>query len=222
MRKMTLALLAGSLLAVPVIAAAHPDGDDDKRDKRQITETFDFEDFDAIAVSGVYELDVKVGGNYSITLKGAADEMDNVEVKQEGRELSLGSKRKWRKGNRDGITATITLPDLRDVQVSGVASGDFTGIDADDFELHVSGVAEVDIDGKCNSLEAHVSGVGELDASELKCKNADVHLSGVGEVAVYASDYADISASGVGEVDVYGNPEKVDKSKSLFTEINIK
>ena len=222
MKKLTLALLATSLLAVPVAVSAHPDHDDEKRDSRKVTQSFDNEDFDAISVSGVYELDVRVGEDYSVTLSGPADEMDNVEIEQKGSELKLGSKRKWRRGHREGITASITLPRLEDIAVSGVASGDFTGIDSDRLELHVSGVAEVDIEGRCDSLEAHVSGVGELDASDLECKNAEVHLSGVGEVSVHASDYADISASGVGEVDVYGNPEKVDKNKSLFTEINIK
>ena len=177
-----------------------------------------------ISVSGVYEVDVEVGKDYSITLTGPAYEMDNVKVENDDGMLKLGSKKKkWNKrGHRDGIEATISLPALVEVKVSGVASGDITGVDAEDFELHVSGVAEVEIDGKCGKLQAHVSGVGELDARELKCEDADVHLSGVGEMSVYATDYADISASGVGEVDVYGDPEKVDKNKSLFTQINIK
>ena len=224
MNKLTAALLATTLLAVPMTVSAHPDHEDDKRDTTKVTETFDFEDFDAISVSGVYEVEVEVGKDYSISLTGPAYEMDDVKVEYSDGRLKLGSKKKsWKKrGHRDGIEAKITLPNLNDVQVSGVASGDISGVDADRFELHVSGVAEVDIDGKCDKLEAHVSGVGELDARELKCADADVHLSGVGEVSVYASEYADVSASGVGEVDVYGDPKKVDKNKSLFTQINIK
>ena len=224
MNKLTAALLATTLLAVPMTVSAHPDHEDDKRDTTKVTEVYNFKDFDSISVSGVYEVDVEVGKDYSITLTGPAYEMENVEVENRDGKLRLGSKKKkWKnRGHRDGIEATITLPALTDVHVSGVASGDITGVDADRFELHVSGVAEVDIDGRCDKLEAHVSGVGELDARELKCGDADVHLSGVGEVSVYASEYADVSASGVGEVDVYGDPKKVDKNKSLFTQINIK
>ncbi len=221
MQKFTIALLASSLLALPIMAHAHPADED--RDETPITKTYDFEDFDSVSVSGVYDMEIVVGKSYSIELSGPAYEMNRIEVENRDGTLRLGSKKKKRlKGHRDGIEARITMPALTDLHVSGVASGDITGVDSEAFELHVSGVAEVDIDGRCGRLEAHVSGVGELDAEKLKCEEADVHLSGVGEMSVYASEYADISASGVGEVDVYGDPKKVDKSKSLFTSINIK
>ncbi len=222
MKRITMALLASSLLVLPIAANAHPDEDED-RDETPVTETYDFEDFDSVSVSGVYDVDIQVGKSYSIKLSGPAYEMNRIKVENDDGTLRLGSKKKKRlRGHRDGIEATITLPALTDVHVSGVASGDIKGVDSDRFELHVSGVAEVEIEGRCGRLEAHVSGVGELDAEKLKCEDADVHLSGVGEMSVYATEYADISASGVGEVDVYGDPKKVDKNKSLFTSINIK
>lgn len=132
-------------------------------------------------------------------------------------------KGKYKKHNHsDGITATITLPSLQALRVSGVASGDIEGVDSEEFDLRVSGVAEVDISGTCGMLDAKVSGVGELDAKDLKCRDADVVLSGVGEMSVYASESIDVTASGVGSVNVYGNPKKVDKTKSFFTDISIK
>ena len=156
-------------------------------------------------------------------MTGPEYEMENIEVTQKGGVLRLGTKHKNRKRtHRDGVEAVITMPKLNDVNVSGVATGEFSGIDADSLELHISGVAEVEIEGRCGQLEAHVSGVGELDAKDLVCEDVEVHLSGVGEVNVHATEYADISAGGVGEVNVYGDPEDVDKSKSWFTQVNIK
>jgi len=190
-------------------------------DTDDVTRSFDLSGFDGIDVSGVYELDITVGEGYSIELSGDEEEMDNVDIRVEDGVLYMGSKKKWKKKNRHGIDAVITLPKLNDMEVSGVASADIQGVDAENFELDVSGVAEVDIEGQCGSLDALVSGVGELDAEDLICDNVEVHLSGVGEVSVYADEFADVTASGMGEVDVYGGPERVKKDKSFFTSIDI-
>ncbi len=190
-------------------------------DTDEVTRTYELSGFDGIDVSGVYELDITVGEDYSIELSGDEAEMDNVDIRVESGILYMGSKKKWKKKNRHGIDAVIMLPSLNDLEVSGVASADIEGVDAESFELDVSGVAEVDIEGTCGSLDAHVSGVGELDAEDLICDNVEVHLSGVGEVSVYADEFADITASGMGEVDVYGGPERVKKDKSFFTSIDI-
>ena len=104
-----------------------------------------------------------------------------------------------------GLTATITLPALNGISISGVAESEVTGVDADEFSATLSGVGELDITGDCNSLTARVSGVGELDASDFKCENVDVSVSGVGEAKVYASRSADASVSGIGEIEIYGS-----------------
>ncbi len=214
------ALALASVAAIGLTANAH----DDKSHGADVTETYDFEGFERIALGGVYKMNVTVGPDYSITLSGDSQLMDDVNVYLDGSELNLDTKnnKKKRKQHNNGITADITLPKLSALSVAGVASGDITGVDADDFDLSVSGVAEVNIDGTCKSLKARVSGVGELDARDFKCSNADVSLSGVGEMSVYASSSVDVRASGVGEVVVYGKPEDVKKSKAMFTKITIK
>lgn len=205
-----------------VNAMAH--GDNDKGET--VEKTFDLKGFDEISVGGVFEVDVEVGPKHSLVMEGDAKFMERVEATVKDGKLYLGMKKdrkKWKSHNHsDGISATITLPSLNALTVSGVASGDISDVEAKTFELTVSGVAEVAIDGTCDILDAKVSGVGELDASEFKCKDADIRLSGVGEMSVYASKSIDVSVSGVGNVDVYGKPGKVEKSKSMFTEINMK
>ena len=212
--KLLLVTAAFSAAAIP--AFAH---DTDRKDN--ITRDFDLTGFSEIDVSGVYELEITAGKEFSVVLTGAEQEMDNLKIHVEDGILYMGGKKKWRKGERHGIEAVITLPKLSGIEVSGVASGNIKNVDADSFELDVSGVAEVNIEGRCGSLDAHVSGVGELNAEDLICKDVEVHLSGVGEVSVHATDFADITASGMGEVDVYGDPKRVKKDKSFFTSIDI-
>lgn len=217
----TLALTAMAGL-YGINAAAH----DHKDNSESVSQTFDLQGFDEILVGGVFEVDVKVGPGHSVSMKGDPRMMERVEASVENGKLHLGLKKSRKKkkkhGHTDGIEVTVTLPALNALSISGVASGEIDGVDAGNFQLRVSGVAEVDIDGSCDTLDAKVSGVGELDAKDFKCKNADIKLSGVGEMSVYASESVDVSASGVGSVDVYGKPEKIEKSKSMFTEINIR
>lgn len=225
MLKFKTILLSGTIIAASVCALT-ANAHDDKEKGPQVTRTFDLTDFDEISIGGVYEVDIQVGDKHSISLSGGEDEMAHIDVYVKDGTLYLShdkdKHKKKRKGHHDGIEAMVSLPALNGLRVAGVASGDVSGVDADDFSLKVSGVAEVEIDGTCNSLSAKVSGVGELDAENFKCKNADVTLSGVGQMNVYASKSVDVTASGVGEVNVYGDPKEVSKSKAMFTEINIK
>lgn len=190
----------------------------------QSSETFELQDFSAIEIGGAYELDVTVGGDYSVTLTGEEDELARAEVSVRNGALVLGSKKKFKreKGrNHDGLRATVTMPALDRLSVAGVVDADISGVDAGAFEVNLSGVGEVDIAGRCKRLDARVSGVGELDAKSLECAEADVALSGMGEAAVYARDAVKAEVSGMGEINIYGSPKKVEKRGGFFSEINV-
>lgn len=220
------AMLTALAVFTNVAKADHGHDKDNHDPGKTITQTYDFKDFKAVNIGGVYEVDITVGSSYSISLSGNEDRMENVKVISEDGTLYLGQKSKKYKHkkshNHKGIVANITLPELDALKVSGVASGDIENVDAKDFSLSVSGVAEVNIDGTCENLTARVSGVGELDARNFKCEDVDVTLSGVGEVSVYADHSVDVKASGVGNVDVYGKPDKITKKKAMFTNVNVK
>lgn len=229
--RLFLGILIGLLLAIGIAAAAAYMAfgeltDIGERDRsKDITETYDLQGFDRISVGGVYELDVSVGPEFSVTVSGAEDEMARMEIDVVDGVLELGQqvhklgKRRWR---NMGLTATISLPTLTAIDVAGVAEADVAGVDAETFSASLSGVGEVDLAGTCGSLTARVSGVGELDASELHCADVDVRVSGVGEARVYASKSVYASVSGVGSIDVDGSPSEVVKDKSLFADISVR
>lgn len=194
---------------------------DDKND--WITKDFDLKDFDRIDIAGVYDLTVTVGGDYSIRMEGPAKEVERVKASVEGGELELSQQKRrggWG-GNRKGVEATISLPYLRALEISGVVDGEVENIDVEDFEVEISGVGDLDLSGRCDAMEADVSGVGDLDAEELKCRSVDISVSGVGDASVYASEEVDARVSGMGGIDVYGSPERVSKSDSMFADVTV-
>ena len=192
-----------------------------------ITRNLDLSGFDQIEVSGVYDLDVRVGPEFSIELSGPEHELNRVEASVDGDTLELamrkrkrGEKRKWH-NNRKSVNAVVTLPMLRGLEISGVVDGVVTGVNSDNFEINISGVGDLDIDGECGALDAKLSGVGDLDAKGLECDRVIIRVSGVGDADVYARDEVDARVSGMGDVDVYGSPEEVRKSGGMFSDITI-
>lgn len=195
-------------------------GDRDK--SADISKTYDLKDFDKIDVAGVYELHVNVGGDYAIEISGPQTQMDRVEVSVSNGELRLDERQHethWR--NHRSLTATITVPALSAVDISGVVDGEIKGVASDSFSSDISGVGHMEIDGTCGRLKADVSGVGELNAEDLKCKNVDVEVSGVGKASVYASEAVKASVNGMGEIRVSGSPAQVEKSGGLFSKIRV-
>lgn len=211
-------VLAAATLALAAAGAAF--ADDDSR----VSQDLSLSGFDAITVGGVYELDVRVGGDYSIRLSGPQYEMDLIEVSVKNGALVLGqkeNKKGFKNGNRKGVEAVITMPGLKGVKVSGVVEGKIAGVDAESFDVEVSGVGDLSIEGECGALEANLSGVGDLDAEDLECAKVDVNVSGVGSAAVFARDEVDAKVSGMGDIDVYGSPRTVHKNKGMFADITV-
>ncbi len=224
-------IIVGILLAIGIALAAGyyafgSLGDFSERDKsNDITRTIDATDFDRIDVAGVFEINVSVGGDYSVEVSGAASQMERLDVTVENGELSLdmdefkANKRTWR---NMGLTAEISLPSLIAIDVAGVADADVRGVDSDELQIELSGVGELNVAGTCGHLDAQLSGVGDLDARDLECRDVDVDVSGIGEAQVYASDSVDASVNGIGSIVVHGSPQNVDTSSSLLSSISVK
>lgn len=191
--------------------------------KERVSRSVDLRDFEQISISGVYDLTVTVGEDYSVVISGPADEVARVEASVSNGVLDLGQKdgkRRWGR-KRHGVDADVTVPTLNGLDVSGVVDGAITDIDAEKFKLSVSGVGDISLSGQCDSFDASVSGVGDLNARALECRVVDVKVSGVGSATVFAGEEVDASVSGMGDIDVYGGPDQVSKSGSMFADVTI-
>ena len=212
------------LLTSPILATQAFAGDKDYGPK--VEASYDYDDFTGVIVTGVYEVEIEVGEDYSIELSGPEKRMEHVEVTQSGDTLFLGmdedhSNKRW-SGKNNGVYAKITLPDLDEVSLTGVGSIEADGIDADDFTSELEGVGSIELSGTCNRLKATVAGVGSLEADRLKCKSVDVSVEGMGSAEVYASESVDADIDGMGSIDVEGSPKDVKKSKSMMSSISVR
>lgn len=208
---------AMALLSSAPTALAH---EVDKSDWE--TKTYDYKDFDDIRLQGVYDLEIKVGPDYSISVSGPPERLEKTQIRTFGDQLVLSQKNEKRKIKKNhGLHAVVTLPFLNNIDLQGVGSIIATGVNADDFSIDVEGVGSVEVSGTCGTLRASLEGVGSLDASDLKCKDVIVSVEGMGSAEVYASESVDADIDGMGSIEVDGNPKDVKKSKSFMSSISI-
>lgn len=194
------------------------------KDRDNLT-THNLSGFTEIEVSGVYKIDVQVGEDFSVTTSGSDKEVKYMDVSVDGDTLILGTKddkKNWNIGKKEGIYAVVTLPELNSLDVAGIATGHVDDIDSDDFEIHIAGISDVELSGRCGTLDLHIAGMGDLDAEDLQCADVEVNLAGMGEASVYASESIDANVAGMGQLNVYGKPDKVKKSDSFMAKVRMK
>lgn len=203
-------LILATALAGSFAFANHAWSKDDD-DNREVVETYNLDGFDEIEVLGVYELEIEVGKAFSVRTEASLKEAEYLDVRVAGNTLILdnsekGDKRWNKNNNRKSVLAVITLPSLTDLEVTGVATGEVTGIDGGSLDLALQGVGELDLSGECDTFDVDLSGVGEIDAEDLVCENVEATMGGVGEVTVHATRSIDAEAGGIGQIKVYGDP----------------
>ncbi len=126
------------------------------------------------------------------------------------------------------VTATITVPSLSSLTISGAADADLDGdITGNEFTLKVSGAGDVKIQsihtntltttlsgagsltidsGTVNYASYKVTGAGDVDAYDLQCRQAKTVVSGAGDINLSASEKLDVHISGAGSVKYKGKP----------------
>lgn len=217
------AILTVSAFAVASSSASAHDDDHEGPKAGDIKQTHALNDFSAIDVRGVYRLNIVAGEDYKVFTSGQPKEVEHMRVYVKNGVLVLDQdKDDKRKGKSDdGVWVDIALPNLSALTISGVGTGDVTGVKADNFDMDVSGVGELEISGTCGRLETSMRGVGEIDARGLECEHAVVSLKGVGEVSLFASESVDVTAKGIGAVNVYGKPKDVKQSKGFMSGVTV-
>ncbi|MGB5646641.1 MAG: head GIN domain-containing protein [Muriicola sp.] len=195
-------------------------------------------DYEAIAVSGWFDVELVEGAEGNITLKGEENLLEYIitEVKdgklvikpEKGVNLQPSS---WKNGS---IYVTIPVREINAVSMSG--SGDLVGktvlkasdfttsmsgsgdlsleLDVQDLEVNVSGSGDMDLSGRAENLEVQISGSGDVHAYGLVSDNVSAQVSGSANIEVTANASLKARVSGSGDISYRGNPSKIDSKTS--------
>lgn len=201
------------------------------------------------AQSGAYETrlvalepveSVTINGPFKVTVLGTADQAEAslsgpasmlADATAEVRDTTLviefsdDQERSWQPGA--GVYATVLLPKLSSVAVSGSADVDIIGAEAAEFQAGVGGSGSISVSqlkaetvqlgiGGSGSIEARgtaksaqygIGGSGTIEAKRLRVETAQIGIGGSGSVYADVSETAEIGIGGSGTVEVVGGAE---------------
>jgi hypothetical protein len=150
------------------------------------TKTYDLLDFDGVDVTGPWRVTIARGDAWQVSVEVPAEVVDEVRVDRDGGELELEGP--WWVGNfagREGpaLEATITMPALESVHISGTAILSFSGFNGRAFSLALSGAGQLSgTASRFDRLDLDMSGAAAIDLSDVPVTDAEVDISGAGSV----------------------------------------
>lgn len=106
------------------------------------------------------------------------------------------------------FSVQVELPQVTAVTVEGSGEVDFHDVDAEDFDIAISGSGNVRLKGTVESLYATVSGSGDVSTADLVARKARLQVTGSGAIEVSVLDSVDAGVTGSGDIRVHGKPSK--------------
>ncbi|GIQ61217.1 DUF2807 domain-containing protein [Flavobacterium collinsii] len=230
--KKSVQLLVCSALLLSSIANAQWSNKKIKGNGNVVTETRTTSDYNAIKVSGFFDVDLVAGKEGKIIVKGEQNLLSAIKVEVEDNVLKVYTEKGVNLSPSLGkkievivpfeTISALTLSGSGDVQskdpiksdkflakLSG--SGNFNlAVNSTDLELNLSGSGDVSLKGNTANFVTKLSGSGDIDAANLKSKNTDVTISGSGDIRVNCTESLTARVSGSGDIRYSGNPEKRD------------
>ena len=169
-----------------------------------VSRTLAFEGFDTIDLSGCDKATVRPGASFSVTARGPQRDLDLLRVSREGKRLTLDRKADGCTGNVTPVVIEITMPALREIDLSGGASMTIAPFSIPHFDADLSGAGELDLLGlDTREAKLSLSGASELRLTRLVADTLALDLSGASQArAIGAASVVSIDSSGASETDV--------------------
>lgn len=170
-----------------------------------VTRDFDITGFTRIDVGYAFTAEISRSDNYSVSVLINEKTAERLKVVKNGDTLEIGLKEPswnfWGARNRPQVT--ITLPELRGLELSGASEGNIRGFKSSrDFTLDVSGASNLDIDMETLGFYADVSGASSVNGY-IKSGLCDIGISGASTVNLKGTgDNLVLNVSGASTADL--------------------
>jgi hypothetical protein len=151
------------------------------------TRTYDYADFRGVEVSGQWQVTIERGDDWRVSVEAPVEVIDQVRVQRQGDGDAVDLEGPWWLGEFDGeeggLQATITMPSLESLDVSGTSMTSFSGFDGAELSLDLSGAGQLrGTASRFDRLVLDMSGAAEIDLDDVPVTNAEVDISGAGNV----------------------------------------
>jgi len=169
-------------------------------------ETRELEPFDAITVSDRIDLELTLGPERAVAVRGDDNVVPEVVTEVRGTTLHVSMRRGRSYDSRRRTEVDVRVEALSAVTLAGANEARLSGLAGEAFRAVLSGSAHLVASGEVGALEAVLSGSGQMDLGRLSAREATIEISGSGGVLTRARERLDVSISGSGEVQYLGEP----------------
>jgi len=190
------------------------------------TKEFDFSGFTKVEIGPAFKVEITQSTSYSVSVTADSNRMKHIEVTKEGDTLKIGLDSSAGLLSFLTLKATITMPDLRSLNLSGASNGTVQGFSSsNDFSLNLSGASRlsgnisagdvvfvlsgasrVELQGSADDMTVDASGASSVGLSGFEVVNADVTLSGASNGTVKLDGRLDANLSGASRLTYIGEP----------------
>ncbi len=219
-RKIFMLLIATVIFSVSVIA---------QEEQNWPSKTYEMGDFNRIKLDGGFKVYLIQGDECIVTVKSSnSDVFDNIKIANYQNEISIQMDASLFEFRR--VSLYITFKTLEKLYIEGGVNMKTNGyLELNDFDVHIEGGANVDLNMKAESVKVYgeggflfelkgvaekldvtIKGAGHVSASELKTKDVSFVVAGFGTGSVYATKTLYAKIEGVGKLRYKGDP-KVDQ-----------
>lgn len=177
----TLAVITVLLLTTGCIRIM-PGGEDILASPNLVTKEFDFSNFTSIEVGYAFEVDVTRGDTCGVTITLNENMFEYLDISQSGKTLIIRMKSSYTY-HRTTRQASITLPELRSLELSGASRGEVSGFETTaDMRFDVSGASNLAlVDLKAGNTSIDVSGASRFTGS-IEIMEGNFNVSGASTI----------------------------------------
>ncbi len=234
MKRLTFAILAVLTMALSACTlgdyAPHPQT---VGSGKLQTQPFNYADFTEVQIGNAFQVEIAQASTFSVVVTTDDNLFEHLRVVKQGNALRIFYTPNANVRPSSGAKATITLPTLTRLNLSGATNGTLTGFKSEqNFDATISGASKlrgeietgkarieatgastVTLTGSANNATIIASGASQLHLDNFAVENANVELSGSSNGSVNAKSKLDYNASGASHLIYLGNP-KIGKSQT--------
>lgn len=144
-------------------------------------------DFEGVSVTGTCNVDIVIAETQFVELQAQEEILNVMSYEVKDHILYIGFKPDYTVNTSEEISASIVIPAVSHVSITGAA----------DFSL---------AGAKQEALDIHITGTGNVSAFDMEVKDCTIRISGAGNCDVNVAASLDVLISGVGNVLYMGNP----------------
>ncbi|HCL00631.1 MAG TPA: hypothetical protein DHW42_11080 [Candidatus Marinimicrobia bacterium] len=174
-------------------------------DEELIQKEYDFKDFNALIIAGIWSIDIEQGDQYSVKIQYPEIYEDEILITQESGELIFENDLKRRSGG-GLIYAAITMPQLSAIEILEGADISFEEFNCDHLSIRSTGAAKIKGSGSSiQDLELFCDGAAHVNLRRSDVFNATVCLNGASRVELtMTGGKLSGSANGASSIIYYG------------------